>query len=86
MIYSAACRAINSVRLLLKRHELRKWAEGLRDRGGWTQAAAAAENPVFLAANSTDVISESARSKTNLCESPVAESMPPTGWRRFGKK
>lgn len=69
VIYSAACRAINSVRLLLKRHKLRKWAEGLRDRGGWTQAVVvvvAAENPVFLAANSTDVISESARSKTNL--------------------
>lgn len=49
VIYSAACHAINSVRLLLKRHELRKWAEGLRDWVCWSQAVvvAAEAGPCF---------------------------------------
>jgi len=42
VIYSAACHAVNGVRLLLKWHELRKWAEGLRDWGCWSRAAVVA--------------------------------------------
>ena len=49
VIYSAACHAINRVCLLLKWHELRKWAGGLRDWGCWSQAAvvAAEAGPCF---------------------------------------